>query len=284
MKWIPVFFWLALSTFSILSGMGTVAAAEEASARWDGIQRLNVDLTAREAAPFLPLGNLPPETTKFDSTPHNSSHRVDPSEIQLVNYREASQEPVVHESPQQDPLTVHQKAEQKNVTSLAARSQDADPGTVHKIQMRESLAKAGQSSLESRDDLTSEVISVTKWTIVMLVVGGVTLVGLKKLGLKNAGLPSFGLKNFPSLASSRDAGNRIRVLETLHLGRQQGLKLVEVGQERFLIASDQTGIKSVTLLPNWPALDQEESLESPQPDLPVEPRIYTADESERMTG
>ncbi|WP_437227774.1 flagellar biosynthetic protein FliO [Planctomicrobium sp. SH661] len=220
-----------IAALTLLAGVSTAGEAEEAAPLWDGIQRLNINLAAQETPPFLQLEKDPAEGKR------------------------------------QRPARAKSGAE--TVSGMAMRSNPAE-AVDHKNQLRQSLVRDGQSSLESRDSLTSEVVSVTKWTIVMLIVGGVTIVGLKKFQLKSS--------------AEGNTGNRIRILETLNLGRNQGLKLVEVGGERFLVASDQAGIKAVTMLPSWPAMDQEESAEQRLQLFSGEPGIFSASQSELAAG
>jgi len=224
------FFWLSFVIGSVLYQIPQLARAQSSagtgSEQWNGIQRLQVDLSSHETAPFL-AWNAPALTgTRFDTSPA--------SERKSLERRSPGQ-------------STSERTQSRSAAPEAAStsSTSADIGFVdHKHQLRDALAHDGQSSLEDRDSLTHEAVSVIKWTVVTLVLGGVTVVGLKK---------------FPIGKATNTASQRIRVLETLTLGRQQGLKLVEVGGERFLIASDQGGIKSVTLLPGWPELDHPEA-------------------------
>jgi len=200
---------------SILAGFSTHVQAED-PARWDGISRIQIDLTS--AAPTAPIPlNLPGTVlpTSEESAPR----------IQQVHYESAGQ-----------------------ASSDATRNAD-----INRAELRESLVRDGQNSLAGRDDLAKEVVSVFKWTFVVLVLGGAVAFGLKKYDwAKTAGV----------------SGQQIRVIETLSLGRQQGLKLIEVSGERFLVACDQSGIKSVNMMHNWPAMDQDEPRSSSSEALP----------------
>jgi len=233
--------WLIMGAMCLVFTMHAIACAQDPSPQWDGIQRLNVDLGAQETSPFLELS--PPQfeetilRTNFTETARDPKPRV----IAFATDSATAVKPVsVQRSISNETAADSQMA--TTVSDVALRS--GKSASVTKADLREELAREGQASLAGRDDLTQEVISVVKWTVVMLVLGSVTIIGLKRF-------------QFP--ASADGPSKRIRVLESLQLGRQQGLKLVEVGGERFLIASDQAGIKSVTLLPSWPALDEEET-------------------------
>ncbi|WP_437187506.1 hypothetical protein SH668x_000903 [Planctomicrobium sp. SH668] len=109
-------------------------------------------------------------------------------------------------------------------------------------QLQTSFASDGKTSLAIQENLTGDIVNLTKWTIITIVIGTLVAVGLKK---------------FQETKVSPVSHRKIRVQETLLINRQQMLKLVEVDGERFLIASDQSGIKAVTLLPAWPQMDQE---------------------------
>ncbi len=114
--------------------------------------------------------------------------------------------------------------------------------------MREELVREGETSASDRDALTAEFFSVMRWTIVVLVVGG---------------LVAFGIKQVPQLKRPPAAGTKMSIIESLSVGRHQVLNLVQAGGERFLVASDPGGIRSVTLLPNWPSHDEDAGEDSP---------------------
>jgi hypothetical protein len=142
-----------------------------------------------------------------------------------------------------------------SVSEAALPAKQAGNVQLQRAKLRDSLAQQGLAAAEGRDDLANEVFSVTKWTIVTLVAGTVLVIGIKQ----------FKIRTLPLSGS-----HEIRLVEAFSLGRQQGLNLVEVGGERFLVATDQAGIKSVTLLPSWPRMDE------PDDESDV-PRIFDAD-------
>jgi hypothetical protein len=123
---------------------------------------------------------------------------------------------------------------------------DAEAGQAQRSRMRDDLRRDGEVSLASRDALSGELFSVMKWTITVLVIGVVAVVALKQIRLPGG---------------TAQAPTKMAIVESLQLGRQQVLNLVQAGGERFLVASDPGGIKSVTLLPSWPAMDAEEQTE-----------------------
>lgn len=214
MKRASLILWLAAGPLAILMSGWSVARAE-APPQWDGIRRLQVDLSAQEAGPFVQLPSV------------------------------ALGGEIILASGTQETATVQQARGEVSGAELALL-----PGTSHresqKNHLRESLAKEGEESLAGRDQLTSELVGMMRWTVVSIVICTGALVALKKFQQRT---PTDGSSN-----------NRMRVIETLALGRQQCLKLVEVGGERFVVASDQAGIKSMTMLPGWPDLDTEEPL------------------------
>jgi|GEM_PF-2531931 len=141
--------------------------------------------------------------------------------------------------------------------STASRS--AERLQTAREELRESLVRDGESSAADRDALTAEFFSVMRWTIVALVVGGVLAFSLKRLSPWNR----------PPVS-----GTRMSIMESLPLGRHQMLNLVQAGGERFLVASDPGGIRSVTLLPNWPTEEEAALAESPAvPSAPV--KLFT---------
>lgn len=220
MKRASLILWLAAGPLTVLMSSGSVARAE-APPQWDGIRRLQVDLSAQEAGPFVQLPAV------------------------------SLGEDVILAS-----LTQEADSNQQARAEIAAAEPALLPGTTHrehqKNHLRESLAKEGEESLAGRDQLTSELVGMMRWTVVSIVICTGALVALKKFQQR---VPTDGSSN-----------NRMRVIETLALGRQQCLKLVEVGGERFVVASDQAGIKSMTMLPGWPDLDTEEPRPSPHPE------------------
>jgi len=241
--------WLITGVTCLVIAMHTFADAQDLSPQWDGIQRLHVDLRDQEASPFLEFS--PPQfeetilRTSFEEPARDPAPRTIAG-TQASTSSATTVKPASVQRPAPNKATLNKATvDSKTATTVSdVALLNGENASARKAELREELAREGQASLSGRDNLTQEVISVAKWTVVMLVLGSVTIIGLKRF-------------QFP--ASMEGASKRIRVLESLQLGRQQGLKLVEVGGERFLIASDQAGIKSVTLLPSWPALDEEET-------------------------
>jgi hypothetical protein len=127
-----------------------------------------------------------------------------------------------------------------------ALTSDSESGHVQRLRMRDDLRRDGEASLASRDALSGELFSVMKWTITVLVIGVVAVVALKQIRLP---------------LGAAQAPTKMAIVESLQLGRQQVLNLVQAGGERFLVASDPGGIRSVTLLPSWPSMDAEEQPE-----------------------
>ncbi|SFI36706.1 flagellar biosynthetic protein FliO [Planctomicrobium piriforme] len=169
--------------------------------------------------------------------------------------------PVIEQASAQQPASEPARP-RASVTAIATseprHAQDS------RSEMRNTLLKEGQASAADRDELTAEVFSVMKWTGVTLMIGCVAV---------------FGLKRFPKVTQTNVVGNKMAIVETLTLGRHQTLNLVQAGGERFLVAADAAGIKSVTLLPNWPGAETE--LEETSPSLKVfSPRMDASDDSQ----
>jgi hypothetical protein len=202
---------------SLIATMSLTVRAAEPVSPWPGFDRLDVHLEEVAIDPFLEF-RLPKTSPAANSARAAVSSPTEPDSVS-----EAALPP----------------DRNKNLQS-------------QRTKLRESLAQQGLAAVHGRDELTSEVFSVTKWTIVTLVVGTVVVIGIKQFNLR-------------TLPVSKSPG--IRLVETFSLGRHQGLNLVEVGGERFLVATDQGGIKSVTLLPNWPRMDEPNEETS-------EPRIF----------
>lgn len=128
----------------------------------------------------------------------------------------------------------------RSVVDVAGR----EPLTAHRDRQREDLKEAladgGQSASQQRDDLTVEVLNVTRWTSAILVLGTVAAFVLKRYGKTTWQKPT-GLTG------------AMRIVESVPVGRTGGLHLVSIGEERLVVAADHTGIKAMTLLPSWPA-------------------------------
>lgn len=98
------------------------------------------------------------------------------------------------------------------------------------------------TQLGHNDALIGDLLRVVKWSVVMFLVGIGAAVVIRRSGWK--GLPP-------------PAPTHLKVVETLSLGRQMGVHLVQADGDRFLVATDAAGIKSLTLLPSWPRLDED---------------------------
>lgn len=235
--------WTSFTIGLILCQIPELVRAEppvsQSTDQWGGIQRLQVNFGSQETAPFIAWNAPTLSISESETTPRRKGSTT---------------------------VRPRSDADSSTVASLQ-NSPNESSAEDHRHQLRDTLARDGQSSLEGRDSLTREALSVVKWTVVTLVLGCVAVVCLKK---------------FPFQKTIQTSSNRIRVLETLALGRQQGLKLVEVGGERFLIASDQGGIKNVTLLPNWPSMDQSEGETLPMQQSP--PFTHSFDETLRKAA
>lgn len=209
--------WLAVLITGIEWSMSCAVRAEDPSSPWKGIQRLQVDLTSHDTTPFL----------QWD-VPDISGAAPDQPQPEVPLSKTSHQ------------ATASASANRHINSPVNGQTGPSHPDA-QKSELKASLAHEGQASLERRDSLTQEALGVMKWTVVTLIVGFITVVAIKKAPFQNM---------------KEESGHRIRVLETRSLGRQQALKLVEVGGERFLVASDQGGIKSVNMLPSWPALEE----------------------------
>ncbi|HWL09042.1 MAG TPA: flagellar biosynthetic protein FliO [Planctomicrobium sp.] len=178
---------------------------------------------------------------------------------------------MAQESPPFAEFTSKQSNQKSEFEAPVSKTSDAVPTPVGPSEgqvlaargaMRESLIREGESSAADRDALTAEFFSVMRWTIVTLVVGG---------------LAAFGLKRFPQWNRPPVVGTKMSVVESLSVGRHQVLNLVQAGGERFLVASDPGGIRSVTLLPNWPSQEEEEPvLESPSLPSPSSIQLFNS--------
>ncbi|WP_437204138.1 hypothetical protein [Planctomicrobium sp. SH664] len=120
-------------------------------------------------------------------------------------------------------------------TAVTVPTQSLQTGDL-RARLKESLSREGQSSLQQRDSLTDDAARISKWTIALLLVVGTGLFTMRRLGLQPV---------------TQSAVGSLRIQETLKFGRA-GLHLVSVGSERLIVAADQGGIRSVTLLPSWP--------------------------------
>lgn len=128
--------------------------------------------------------------------------------------------------------------------AVVASSWSADDTSVQyeKSQIRESMNLPGGESrlsvamgLES-ESLFAELSRMIPATVLVLIIatGGIVM-----------------LKRNRVLIRGRTQRRELQILETLPIGGRGLLQLVTAGTEHYLIATDATGVKSVTLVPNW---------------------------------
>ena len=82
---------------------------------------------------------------------------------------------------------------------------------------------------------------LVKWTAVVLILAGIATFFLRGK-----------FARLPMLPSSRE----MKLVESLVVDQRSRLHLVAIGGERFLVATDLTGVKSTTLIPNWNLNDE----------------------------
>lgn len=224
---------LRITAVVLSTGIGSLVPAvggeiRSAPAGSNHIQHLSFDLAESDTTPLMEMAT-PPEL-------ESSLLRLTSHEIPVL----------------QTPKSAENRASTATVTPGVAAGVPAEK--IQQVresardQMRESFLKEGQEANSNRDQLTAEFFSVMRWTVVVLVIGGCVAVGLKKM---------------PQLQRPQVAGTKMSLIETLPLGRHQVLNLVQAGGERFLVATDAAGIKSVTLLPAWESDDEVEDSTSP---------------------
>lgn len=229
--------WLARAVILICLQVTISGALPAAPPEGSIIRPLAIDLSSSTAAPFV----------EWQPEAHSSTRWEDPPTARGKGVSSGTSAAVTPDAP-------------RTPADVAFGQQHADQIQTQRNQLRDSLAQEGLSSATGRDELTAEVLGIVKWTVATLLVGGGLVVGLKRLGWKPAG---------------GGATSYFKLVESMPLGRQGGLHLIEVGQERFIVAADTAGIKSVTLLPSWPALDAPGE---------AEPRLYPLPTAEHAGG
>ncbi len=109
---------------------------------------------------------------------------------------------------------------------------------------QEIAASTFASTANFADPLDFELWNLVKWTCVVLFIAGLsTYVVRMKQG---AILQKLNMTDQKKLKT-----NELTHLSTLSVHQNSLLHLVMLGDERYLIATDPSGVKSVTLVPNW---------------------------------
>ncbi|WP_437192243.1 flagellar biosynthetic protein FliO [Planctomicrobium sp. SH527] len=254
---------LRIATAVVIVGIGSLIPAvggevRSAPAHSKHIQHLSFDLSQNDAPAFLDMTTAP---------------ELESSLLKLSS----------HEIPAlQTPPAGEQRHSTANVTEVAT---EAATGAVTlavtpavtqervqqvreaaRGQMKEAFIKEGHEATSNRDQLTAEFFSVMRWTVVVLVIGGCVAVGLKKM---------------PHMQRPQVTGGKMSLVETLPLGRHQMLNLVQAGGERFLVATDAAGIKSVTLLPAW---ETDVEVEDETPVLKANPDLAARTPFEKLVA
>ena len=96
------------------------------------------------------------------------------------------------------------------------------------------------------DPLTSMISRVVPSTLVVLGLAVLLLILMKRNSSVGQRVPS---------------SESLRVIERIPIDRKSVLHLVATGSERYLVATDLNGVKSVTLVPNW-TVEETESVEA----------------------
>jgi hypothetical protein len=99
-----------------------------------------------------------------------------------------------------------------------------------------SLVNQSTSDLAFADPIDFELWRLVKWTLFVLVIAGGATYFLR-------------LKQSPVLKLNNS--RKIELIETLTIDPRTKVHLVSIGTEKYLIASDMNGVKSMTLVPNW---------------------------------
>lgn len=92
------------------------------------------------------------------------------------------------------------------------------------------------SSLAFAEPFEFNVWILVKWTVVVLILAAIATFFFRGK-----------LVRLPIPQSSRE----MKLIESLVVDQRSRLHLVAIGGERFLVATDLTGVKSTTLIPNW---------------------------------
>jgi flagellar biogenesis protein FliO len=141
-------------------------------------------------------------------------------------------------TPGSTPATAEPAHESNDEPESASDSPAGSTRESSLAETRRDLAELGRN-----DVLMEDVMRLAKWTMVTLILGVSAVLVIKKYNI--------------SIASPATGGANLKLLESLPLGRQMGMHLVEAGSDRFLVATDQAGIKTVTMLANWPEMPGE---------------------------
>lgn len=146
----------------------------------------------------------------------------------------------VNSSATSTPATTEPVLERSEESESASASPAGPTRESSLAETRRDLTELGRN-----DVLMEDVTRLAKWTMVTLILGVSAVLVIKKYNI--------------SIASPATGGANLKLLESLPLGRQMGMHLVEAGSDRFLVATDQAGIKTVTILANWPEMPGEET-------------------------
>src|SRR5690606_24538275 len=114
--------------------------------------------------------------------------------------------------------------------SLAFKEQPANAGTKREFHFSD-------TSLAFADPFEMDLWKLVKWTVVTLIVAGTATYCLR-----------FKYQRTPFCSSEREG---FQVTESLKLDARTTLHMIRLRQERYLVATDLTGVKSVTLIPDW---------------------------------
>ncbi|QDT33576.1 flagellar biosynthetic protein FliO [Thalassoglobus polymorphus] len=139
-------------------------------------------------------------------------------------------------------------------TDRAASETQAVKRTPEQAFKQEIAASTFASTANFAEPLDFDLWNLVKWTGVVLFIAGLsTYVVRMKQGVI---LQKLNMSDQKKLKT-----NELTHLSTLSVHQNSLLHLVMLGDERYLIATDPSGVKSVTLVPNW-NLDENEDLES----------------------
>lgn len=100
------------------------------------------------------------------------------------------------------------------------------------------LTTQQHNELAFAEPLDFQVWNLVKWTVVVILIAG-------------AATYIFRFKHTQN--SPQKSGRTLILCETLTIDPRTKVHLIEMDGERYLIASDLNGIKSITLVPNWNA-------------------------------
>ncbi len=119
-----------------------------------------------------------------------------------------------------------------------------EKSTLEQTFKEEIASSSFAGSPEFADPLDIDMWNLVKWTCVVLFIAGLaTYVFRKKQGVSS--------HRFKSDEQKKLSTSELTHLSTLAIRQNSMLHVVMLGDERYLIATDMTGVKSVTLVPNW---------------------------------